>query len=152
MDVFLGISLGVLIGFILATPAIILETSRRMKNLPLLVDVRLWGEKRLKDGEIFAAALLFHFIISALYSGLYIVFVQHDWLVVTHAPYTILSMLVFAFLSWVVLGAFLMPMIGLGFFGQGHGKTIWYETLISLLLEGAMLWMIIQYYQPVFFT
>jgi len=152
MDILLGTALGMLVGFLLASPSIILEASRRVKNLPLLVDVTVWGDRRLKEGEVFAMALLFHFVVSALYGGLYVVFVQNDWLFVTHAPYTIGSMLVFAFLSWVVLGAFLMPLIGLGFFGQGHGKTIWFETLISLLLEGAILWMLIQYYQPVFFV
>lgn len=152
MDILLGTALGILIGFLIAMPSIILEVSRRGKNLPLLVDVPLWGEKRLKEGEIFAAALLFHFVVAALYGGLYVVFVQNDWLFVAHAPYTIVSMLAFAFLSWVVLGALVMPVIGLGFFGKGHGKTIWFETLLSLVLEGMILWMLIQYYQPVFFS
>ncbi len=152
MDILLGIALGVLIGFVLAVPAIILETSRRVKNLPLLIDVKLWGDKKLSEGELFAAALLFHFVVAALYGGLYVVFVQNDWLFITNAPYTIHSMLVFAFLGWIVLNALLLPIIGLGFFGRGHGKTIWYETLISLMLEGAILWMLIQYYQPVFFN
>ena len=152
MDILLGTALGVLIGFLLAMPAVILETSRRVKNLPLLVDVKLWGEHKMREGEIFAAALLFHFVVAALYGGLYVVFVQQGWLFITNAPYTIQSMLVFAFCCWLILNAIILPLIGLGFFGKGHGKTIWFETLISLLLEGAILWMIIQYYQPVFFT
>jgi len=152
MDILLGTALGVLIGFVLAVPAIILETSRRVKNLPLLIDVKLWGERRLSEGEVFAAALLFHFVVAALYGGLYVLFANNDWLFVTHSPYTITSMLVFAFLSWAILNAILLPIIGLGFFGRGHGKTIWSETLISLMLEGAILWMLIQYYQPIFFN
>jgi hypothetical protein len=152
MDILLGTALGVLIGFVLAVPAIILETSRRVKNLPLLVDVQLWGDKKLSEGELFAAALLFHFVVAALYGGLYVVFVQYDLLFVTHAPYTLQSMLIFALGGWLVLNAVLLPIIGLGFFGRGHGKTIWFETLISLMLEGAILWMLIQYYQPIFFS
>ena len=152
MDILIATALGTLIGFILAVPAIILETSRRVKNLPLLVDVPLWGDKKLSEGEVFAAALLFHFVVAALYGGVYVVFVQNDWLFVTNAPYTLPSMLVFAVGGWILLNAIVMPLIGLGFFGKGHGKTVAIETLISLLLEGIILWMLIQYYQPVFFN
>src|SRR3989339_276223 len=139
MDILLGTALGVLIGFVLAVPSIILETSRRVKNLPLLIDVPLWGDRTLSEREVFSAGLLLHFVITALYGGLYVVFAEQGWLFVTNAPYTIQSLLVFAFLSWLVLNAILLPLIGLGFFGREHGKTIWFETLLSLLLEGSLL-------------
>ena len=151
MTIILGTALGGLVAFMLALPAIILEMSRRFKNAPLLIDVNVWRGRKLTDGEAFSFGLLLHLIIGALYGFCYTVFAGQGWLFITNAPYTLSSMLIFAVCSWLVLGFILLPLIGLGFFGRTEGRTVWFETLTSLLLEGAILWLLIQYYQPFYF-
>ncbi|RMD51429.1 hypothetical protein D6827_02260, partial [Candidatus Parcubacteria bacterium] len=146
MEFILAISLGIMIGFVLALPAIILEIDKRVKNLPLLVDVAvIWG-KKLNEREVFAASLLLHFIISGLYALFYVIFAENAWLFITNAPYTLGSMLIFAFLSWLVLNIAIFPLLGFGIWGGKEGDTVWLETLISLLLEGAIFWVLIHYY------
>lgn len=152
MDLFLGTALGLLVSFALAIPAIILETSRRVKNAPLLMDVHIWRGKKLTDGEAFAFGLLIHLIIGALYGFFYTLFAAQGWLFITNAPFTLPSMLIFAVLSWAVLMVVLLPTFGFGFFGRKEGQGVWLELLASLLLEGAILWLLIQYYQPFFFV
>jgi hypothetical protein len=151
MTILLGAALGLLIAFILAVPAIILDTSRRVKNLPLLIDVYIWRGKKMNDGEVFAIGLAVHLIVGGLYGLLYTLFATNDWLVITNQPFSILSMLIFAAICWFVLMVMIFPIIGFGFFARKEGKTAWVESLISLLLEGGILWMVIQYYQPFFF-
>ncbi|KKR21545.1 MAG: hypothetical protein UU46_C0036G0007 [Candidatus Uhrbacteria bacterium GW2011_GWD1_41_16] len=151
MDYILAATLGTLVGFLIAMPAIILEASRRVKNLPLLIDVHIWHGYRLKEGEVFAVGLLLHLIISACYGLVYVLFVEQGWLIVTHAPFSILSMALVAGLFWLFLNFVIFPLIGFGWIGLKEGKTVWFETLISLGVEGAFLWMLIQYYQPWYF-
>ncbi len=151
MTIILGMALGGLVAFVLAIPAIILEASRRLKNTPLLIDVHLWRGKKLSDGEAFSFGLLLHLIIGTLYGLCYTIFAGQGWLFITNAPYTLQSMLIFAVCSWLVLGAILLPLIGLGFFGRKEGQMVWLETLTSLIFEGAILWLLIQYYQPFYF-
>ncbi len=151
MDIFLGTALGILIATFLAIPAIILETSRRVKNLPLLIDVHVWRGRKMTDGEVFAFLLMIHLLIGALYGLTYTLFAGKGWLFITNSPYTLHSMLIFALLFWIFLVAILMPLFGFGFFGWREGKTVWLETLIVLGVEGAVLWMLIQYYQPFYF-
>jgi len=152
MEIFLGAALGTMIGLLLAFPAIILETSRRVKNLPLLIDVYTWRGKKLTDGEVFVVGLLLHLITAGLYGLLYVLFAKNDFFLFPHDPYSLLSMIVFALVLWFWINIVILPLIGLGFFGNKEGGTVWFETLISLLLEGSILWMIIQYYQPIYFV
>jgi hypothetical protein len=151
MDYILILSLGTLVGLVIAMPAIILEVSSRVKNMPLLIDVQIWHGYRLKNGEVFAVGLLLHLIISALYGLIYVFFVEQNWLIITHAPFSILSMMIVAGLFWLFSNVIIFPLIGFGVFGIKEGKTVWFETLISLGVEGAFLWMLIQYYQPYYF-
>ncbi|MFH1712271.1 MAG: hypothetical protein ABH846_03495 [Patescibacteria group bacterium] len=151
IDISISTALGVLIAFILAIPAIFLETSRRVKNLPLLIDVKVWFGRKLTHGEIFLVDLLLHLIIGAFYGFFYALFASQGWLFITNAPYTIHSMIIFAVLFWVGRNVIMMPLVGFGIFGLKEGKTVWYETLAVLLMEGTILWLIIQFYQPYFF-
>ncbi|MFH1632076.1 MAG: hypothetical protein ABIA47_03645 [bacterium] len=151
MEIFIGTALGVLIAFLLSVPAIILDTARRVQNLPLLIDVHAWRGRKLTPGEIFALGLLLQLIIGGLYGLFYTLFASRDWLFITNAPYTIHSMLIFAVCSWVALGVVGLPIIGLGLFGCKEGNTVWAETLVSLLFVGGILWMFIQFYQPFYF-
>ena len=151
MELWIATALGVIIAFVLSIPSIILETSRRVKNLPLLIDVHVWRGHKLNEGEVFALGMFIHLVIGGLYGFFYALFAENSWLVVTGSPYTLQSMLIFAFLSWLVLNVVIFPIVQFGFFGSKEGKTVWYETLISLILEGAILWVVIQSYQPFFF-
>lgn len=152
MESLLIISLATLIGLLIALPAIILETSRRVKNLPLLIDVYSWRGKKLTDSEVFAVGLLLHLITAGLYGFLYVLFVQNEWLLFIRESYSLFSMLVFALIFWFWVNLLILPLLGLGFFGKKEGNTVWFETLLSLLLEGSILWLAVQYYQPIFFS
>ncbi len=151
MEILLGAALGTMIGLLLAFPAIILETSRRVKNLPLLIYVYVWRGKKLADGEVFVVGLMLHLVTAGLYGFLYVLFAEHNLFLFPHEPYSLLSMIVFALVLWFWINIVVFPLIGLGVFGRKEGNTVWFETLISLLLEGSILWMIIQFYQPIFF-
>ena len=151
MDYALAATLGILVGFLIALPAIILETSRRVENLPLLLDVRIWRNYKLNEREVFVVGLLLHLVTSALYGVVYVLFVKQDWLIITHSPYSILSMIIVAALFWAFLNIIVFPLIGFGFFGWKEEKTAWFETLVALGVESAILWMLIQYYQPYYF-
>lgn len=151
MILFLATALGMLIAFLIAIPAILIEMDHRTKNAPLIIDVHVWRGLRLNNREAFAFGVLLHLAIGALYGFFYVLFASRGWLFVTNAPYTLLSMLIFAFASWLVLGNMLLPMLGFGWFGRRQGNTVWFEALTSLLLEGAILWIVIKWYQPFFF-
>jgi len=151
MDILLGTALGTMIAFVLAIPAILLETSRRVKDLPLLIDVHLWHGKKLNEGEVFAIGLFVHLLVGALYGCLYVLFAEEGWLFVTNDPYSLQSLLVFAFFAWILVNVVVMPIIGVGVFGRFEGKGAWFETLVSLALEGLTLWVLVQFYQPYYF-
>ncbi len=151
MDYLLAATLGTLVGFLIALPAIILETSHRVKNLPLLLDVHIWRGYKLNEREVFVVGLLIHLITSAAYGAIYVLFVKQDWLIITHSPYSILSMIIVAALFWLFLNLVIFPLVGFGFMGWKEEKTAWFETLVALGVESALLWMLIQYYQPYYF-
>ncbi len=151
-DLFLGTALGTIIAFLLALPAVLLETSRRMQNMPLLIDVHAWRGKKLTEGEVFAVGLLIHLVIGALYGLLYTLFAANDWLFITHDPFSLKSLLIFAFFGWLVVNIIILPLIvGVGVFGRKEGKEVWIDSFLALFLEGLILWVVIQFYQPFFF-
>lgn len=151
MIFFLATALGVLIAFIIALPAILLEINHRVQNAPLIIDVTTWRGLTFSEREAFTIGLLFHLVMGGLYGLLYVVFVKQGWLFITHAPYALHSMLIFAVLCWLVLGCIFLPLTGFGWFGRKEGNTVWLESLLSLLLEGMVLWLVIQWYQPFYF-
>lgn len=153
-DYLLGGSIGGLAAFLFAIPAIILEFTEggRVKNIPLLVDVKtLWGRKLSATGT-FLAGLLLHVVMGFLFGLIYPVFVVKSWLVFTNAPYTLLSLVIYAVGAWIVAGAGLFPLLGFGWFGRKQGKRVWLELLASMLLIGLTMWFVVQYYQPFFFN
>lgn len=151
MDILLGAALGTLIGFIIALPAIVLEASRRVKDLPLLIDVHVWRGHKLKDREVFAIGLLLHLVIALVYGAARVAVVDLGWFEIGE-PFSLISMFVFAGIFWVVVNVVVLPLLGLGLLGQKEGVWVWLETLAVLLIEASVLWMLIQYYQPVFFS
>lgn len=154
MDYLLGGSLGGLVAFLFAIPAIVLEIIERgkVKEAPLLIDVRtIFGLKIRHKHEVFFIGLLLYIVVGFLFGLVYIVFVEKGWLFVTHSPYTFLSFVVYALLSWIVAGFVIYPILGMGIFGLKEGRHVWLETVVSHLILGAGLWLLVQYYQPVFF-
>jgi fructose-specific phosphotransferase system IIC component len=155
MDYLLGGSLGGLVAFFLAIPAIVLEINQsgRVKNAPVLVDVKtIFGLKIRHRHEVFFIGLLLHLVTGFLFGLVYIVFVHQKWLFVTQSPYTFSSIIIYALLSWVVAGTVLYPLLRMGWFGLKEGRYVWMETIISHVVIGLGLWLLIQYYQPFFFN
>lgn len=155
MDYLLGGALGGLIAFAFSIPAILLEVTQRglMKEAPLVIDVKkIFGLKIRHKHEVFLIGLLLHIVIGFLFGLIYIVFVEQGWLFVTRAPYTFLSLLVYAVLSWIVANIVVYPALGFGWFGLKEGRHVWMETIVSHLILGVCLWLLVQYFQPVFFN
>ncbi len=155
MNYLLGGALGGLVAFAFAIPAILLEVTKkgRVKEAPLLIDVKsIFGLKIRHKHEVFLIGLLVHIVIGFLFGLIYVVFVEQGWLFVTNAPYTFLSLVVYAVLSWVVANIVVYPALGFGWFGLKEGKHVWMETIASHLLLGISLWLLVQYFQPPFFN
>ena len=154
MDYLLGGALGGLVAFVFSIPAIVLELTERgrVKNLPLVIDIKTIFGQRLHKDEVFWVAILFYVVIGFLFGVVYILFVLQDWLFVTNDPYSFLSLIVYALLSWVVAGVILYPVLGMGFFGRKEGRMVWLEMFVSHLILGSSLWLLVQYYQPFFFN
>lgn len=154
MTYLLAGALGGLLAFFFAVPAIITEIIHqgKEKDLPLLVDVKtLWGHK-VSQKSVFFLGLLLHLILGFGFGFLYPVFVTQGWKGFFSHLYTFLSLLVYIVVFWLVIQVGLFPLLGFGFFGKKEGAFVWLETLISLLLIGLGLWVLIQYYRPVFFV
>jgi hypothetical protein len=151
MILFLATALGVLIAGIIALPAVFLEWNHRVKNAPLIIDVDVWRGAKLTNREAFAFGILLHLLMGGLYGFCYALFASQGWLLLTQAPYALHSMLLFSVGVWLVLGMIFFPLLGFGWFGIKEGKTVWMEALMSLVLEGAILWLVVQWYKPFFF-
>ena len=150
-EIFLGAAVSGIIGFILALPAIIIETSRRAKDMPLILDVRFLWNFKLTNGEVFGISLLLHLIVATLVGGFYTWFAGNGWLFITHAPFALHSVIIFTIGTWLVTGFILYPLLGMGFFAHRQGKQMWFEMLVTHLLIGFGFWLAISYYQPIFF-
>lgn len=154
MDYLLGASLGGLIAFVVALPAIFIELADRKHkiNLPLLVDVKeIWGHK-ITQPVLFWLALLNHLIMGVVFGLLYPVFVIKEWLYITGEPYTMLSILVYALHFWVVVMLVVFPVLGFGWFGKREGRLVWLEVLLTLLIIGVIMQLLIDWYRPFFFS
>jgi hypothetical protein len=155
MDYVLGGALGGLVAFVFSLPAILLEVTERgpMKEAPLVIDVKkIFGFTIHHKQEVFLIGLLIHILVGFLFGWMYVVFVEQGWLFVTNAPYTLLSLVVYAVLSWIVANIVLYPLLGFGWFGLKEGRHVWVETMVSHLILGVSLWLLVQYFQPVFFN
>ncbi len=146
----LGAAIGTLAGFILALPGILLETMRRTKNLPLIMDVKeVWG-KKLTDNEVFLLSLFLHLAFSTVTGFLYILLVQHNWFFFPHTPFALDSILLFAGIVWFVSSIIFYPLFGFGVFARKEGKLVWLETLLTSELLGLLLWLGFDYYRMFF--
>ncbi|NBS41280.1 DUF2938 family protein [bacterium] len=154
MDYLLGTAIGGLTAFVLAGPTILFEQVEhwRKRETGVTLEVKtMWGRK-LEKHEVFLVALLIHVVIGALFGLVYVLFVKKGWLVFTHSPYTFLSLAIFAFCSWIVAGTVVFPALGLGLFGRKEGKRVWMEMLVTHFVLGIGMWLLVKYYQPVWFV
>lgn len=152
-EVILGAAIGGLVGFVLALPAIIVEFTRRVKNLPLLVDIKTIFGRRLRPEEVFAVSLLLHLVLATLVGGIYVIFAEQGWLFITHNPYALTSLLIFSVLAWCLIGLIIFPIFGLGLFGRRLGqKNVWAEMMLTYLLIAVGLWFGFSWFQPFFFN
>jgi hypothetical protein len=154
MELYLGAAIGGLIAFVFSIPAILLEIIERgrIKQLPLLVDVKTIFNRKLHKNEVFLVAVLLHVVIGVLYGAAYVLFALHGWMFITGAPYTLLSFIVFALLSFMFTGVVLFPLFQMGLFGRKEGRYVWAEMLVSFLLLGFTMWLVIHLYQPMYFV
>ncbi|MBI2484543.1 hypothetical protein HYW18_00045 [Candidatus Uhrbacteria bacterium] len=153
-DYTLGAALGLLVGFVLAVPAIVVEWREKKEQhpLPILVDIKpKWG-RSLTYRELFLVALLLHFVLATLFGLIYVIFVEQGWLFVTHAPYTLLSLVIYAVGAWLVVGILIFPAVGFGLFGRREGPAVWAEIFVTQLLIGLGMWGIIQWLTPAYFS
>ncbi len=155
MDYLLAGSLGGLVAFLFALPAIILEIVERgnVKRDPLVINVKtIFGIKIKHKHEVFLIGLLLYLVIGFLFGVFYIAFVEQGWFFVAGSAFSLASLLVYALLSWIVAGIVVYPLLGMGMFALKEGKNVWVETLISHALLGFGLWLLVQYYQPYYFS
>ena len=153
MDYLLAGSLGSLVAFVFAIPAVILEMTKKgeAEHAELIIEPRKIFGYTLKHREAFLLGLLIHVFFGFVFGLVYVLFVEREWLFVTHAPYTFLSLLIYAVLTWIVAGLVIYPLLGMGLFGRKEGSHVWIETIASHLILGMALWFLIHYFQPQFF-
>lgn len=153
MDYLLGASLGGLIAFFYAIPAILFELIERKKGSlapPVIIVHTIFGWK-IKKQEAFWIGLLLHVVVGMLFGFVYVLFVKYGWLFVTHRPYTFFSFTVYGFLSWIFAGIIIYPFLQMGLFGRREGKHIWLETLVAHMLLAVTMAGMVQWFQPVYF-
>lgn len=154
MTYLLGGSIGAILAFIFAFPAIVNEITQRgkEKDAPLLVEVKvLWGQT-LSRMTMFLLGLLLHVVMGFGFGFFYPVFVTQGWVGIFHGAYSFISLLIYALLFWLGVNLLIFPAIGFGFFGKREGKFVWLEMLIAILFLGVGMWLVVQYYQPMVFV
>jgi len=154
MDYVLGGALGSLLSFVFAIPAIFLETKKHSAShdAPMVVELHRVFGRTLKHREAFLIGLLIHVITGFLFGFVYVLFVKHEWLFITHEPYTPFSLFFYTISSWLFIGMILYPALGMGFFARKEGSHVWLETIVSQLILGLCFWFSVQFYQPSFFV
>ncbi len=152
-DIILGAAIGGLIAFLISTPAIIIETVRhgKVKNLPLVVDVKTFFDLKLSQFAAFAFGVLLHILMGMVLGGFYPAVADQGWLNFVGHAYGIISLLVYTILVWLVFDLIFFPLFGFGWLGLKEGKTVWLEVLVSLLLIALLFWLSVPWFQPVFF-
>ncbi|MEK7105719.1 MAG: hypothetical protein AAB865_03485 [Patescibacteria group bacterium] len=151
-EIFLGAAISGLMGFLIAVPALLLEASRRGKNLPIVSEIKVLWNVKLTESEVFAVSLLLHLVVATLVGGLYVLFVRSGWwLIVTGAPFELPSILLFTVVTWLVLSVIIFPILGMGFFASREGKWVWFEMLVTHVLIAVGFWLGVMYYHPFFF-
>ncbi|MFH1252780.1 MAG: hypothetical protein V1664_00380 [Candidatus Uhrbacteria bacterium] len=152
-DIILGASLGGLAALIISIPAILIEIFRRgrVKNLPLVVDVKSVFDRRLSQLASFALGVLLHILMGMVLGAVYPAVADKQWFDFVGQPYTLVTLLFYTFLVWLVFDFILFPLFGFGWLGRKEGRTVWLEVLVSLLLIAVLFWLAVPFFRPVNF-
>lgn len=136
MDVINAMFLSVVVGAIIALPAVYSEIFRRGKDLPILMDVHACWGKTCTSGEVFILSIFVHMVSSLAFGGGYVTLFFLGWF----RNFSILSILSYAIIFYLFWGVLVLPLIRLGFFGRREGGLVWAELLTSHVLFGLGLW------------
>jgi len=152
-DIILGASIGGLAAFIVSAPAIITEIVRhgKVKNLPLVVDVKSFFDFRLSQLAAFAFGVLLHILMGVVFGAVYPAVADKGWFDFVDSPYGVLTLLVYSLAVWFAFVFVFFPIFGFGWLGMKEGKLVWLEVLISLLLIAFLFWLALPLFQPVYF-
>ena len=151
-SLFLGAAIGALAGTVLAIPGIVLESMRRSKQLPFVLDIKeVWG-RNLTENEVFLLSVFIHLLFSTAAGLIYVAVAQQGWIFFLGPVFSFPSLLLFSLLAWVVTGTVLYPLLGFGFFARKEGAHIWLEILASNFFLAILLWAGFVFYQPFFFS
>ena len=137
MTILDGIFTGFVIALVLATPAVVAETSRHARELPLLMDVKtFWGAKLTPhQGVVWSVAT--HLMTSALF-GASIPFLVS--LGIITPLYLLGEIMLFSLAFYLITSLAVFPLVGFGFFGHKEGSFVWLELLLTNLLYGFLFW------------
>lgn len=152
-DIILGASIGGLAAFVVSAPAIITEIVRRgkVKNLPLVVDVKSFFALKLSQFAAFAFGVLLHILMGVVLGAIYPAVADKGWLDFSGRPYEPTTLLVYTLVVWLAFTFVFFPLFGFGWLGLREGKMVWLEVLVSLLLIGLLFWLSLPFFQPVYF-
>lgn len=152
-DIILGASIGGLAAFVVSAPAIIAEIIRsgKIKNLPLIVDVKSFFDLKLSQFAAFSFGVLLHVLMGMVFGAVYPAVADKGWSDFIGRPYEPFTLLVYTFLVWLAFTFVFFPLFGFGWLGLKEGKMVWLEVLVSLLLIAFLFWLAVPFYQPVYF-
>ena len=123
---------GLVIGLVLAVPAVMIELIRpQTKNLPILIDIDIVPGRR--TGFEFELSLALQLFMSTIFGGGYLLlsrlsFTPFDWSGFSYVIYVIIF--------YLTIGGILFPTLRLGLFGRREGKYVPLELFIAHSLYG----------------
>lgn len=152
-DIILGASIGGLAAFAVSAPAIAFEIIRRgkVKDLPLVVDVKNIFSFHLSRLATFAVGVFLHILMGVVFGGIYPIIADHDWFAFVGPAYNLGTLSVYTVLVWLLFCVVLFPIFGFGWFGKREGKMVWLEVLVSLFLIALIFCLAVPFFQPSFF-
>jgi hypothetical protein len=152
-DIILGSAIGGLAAAVVSAPAIITEIIRhgKVKNLPLIVDVKSFFSLHLSQFAAFATGLFLQVLMGMVFGAVYPAVVDRSWLDFVGVPYSPTTLIVYSLVVWFVFTFIFFPLFGFGWLGRREGKTVWLEVLVSLLLIALVFWLSVPVFQPVYF-
>lgn len=153
-DIILGASIGGLAAFIVSAPAIIVEIIKhgKVKNLPLVVDIKSFFDLKLSQFAAFSFGILLHVLMGMVFGAVYPAVADKGWFDFVGSTYGAPTLLVYALFVWLFFTFIFFPLFGFGWLGLKEGKTVWLEVLVSLLLIAFLFWLVVPFYQPVYFS
>lgn len=152
-DVILGASIGGLAALIVSTPAIVVEIIKhgKVKNLPLVVDVKTFFDLKLSRLAAFSFGVLLHVLMGMVFGAVYPAVADKGWFDFFGSPYSAPTLIVYGLVVWLAFTFVFFPLFGFGWLGRKEGKMVWFEVLVSLLLIAFLYWLVVPLYQPVYF-